>query len=167
MLIPHRGRAGQGGRGLIKGRFYPAKWKVVELCFGRLSKGAGCFSGVAMVWWEPMRCGCGIGASFDGTGAGMWKKTMGYCITGKWRVLWLATRCPHPQPHLFSLIQMQSCGTTYCYLTGSKRNIHFIFRKIHQPLAHLAAHFTFSCSCYHMAIILIIHLKSYVKSIYF
>lgn len=129
------------------------------------AKGLGVFQ--ALPWYDERRCGCGIGASFDGTGAGMWKKTTGYCITGKWRVLWLATQCPHPQLHLFSLIQMQYYGTTYCYLTGTKRNMHLIFRKIHQPLAHLTAPFTLSCSCYHMAIILFIHLKSYVKSIYF
>lgn len=36
-------RAGAGGRGHIKRRFYTAKWKVVQFCFGRLREGLGVF----------------------------------------------------------------------------------------------------------------------------
>lgn len=36
-------RAGEGGWGHIKRRFYTAKWKVVWFCFGRLRKGLHVF----------------------------------------------------------------------------------------------------------------------------
>lgn len=63
-------RAAEGGQAHIK-RFYTAKWKKFQLCFGRLSEALGVFWVLLCSWRKAVWCGCGIGASFDGMGMGV------------------------------------------------------------------------------------------------